>query len=559
MLLLMTACRNDEPQVVTPDTEGLTYLRLAISVPSFADTRANPSGGETGDGLEEGVWSENEISNVVLFIYKEKDGLGLNSPSSTPIQFKCRIGSDNLGKDNKTTYTTVIAIKKDDYLPENGDRIIVAANTFSEELFTQLNDSKKLETLGDVRDLLVDSPWKNGLTINKNYEFSMANASNLPSDGYIKLLRTDAGSKTMPNFSGECSIERTAARIDIMAQLAQIQSDGLLYSVKSKSTGKEMGTVLLTDAIVVNAMQKPTYLLKRVTRGQMTSETSLEDFLSNISLEQNLNFCGDETTTASLIPTNYVVEPQTSLKGLSDPTDNTLDAWYGESRASKIDKSTFDSGAVLPGGNLKDFLPYALPVSAADHNGNNRSIVIAYTNENTQHCDLQSSDYTTGIMLRGKYTPVKIYSGIDENGNLIESTLPADGTFYRFLPIGMDNDESLAVCFDDETAANDYKDWFINANPTYQGRVDTFRHGYCYYNIWLRHANDATGYDSASNAVHNHTFPMEYAIVRNNIYRVGFTFSGPGSPEPDLREPEEIQFRIFVRKWNLRRQAPIIM
>ena len=67
----------------------------------------------------------------------------------------------------------------------------------------------------------------------------------------------------------------------------------------------------------------------------------------------------------------------------------------------------------------------------------------------------------------------------------------------------------------------------------------------CYYNLWLRHYND-------EKADPQEAYPMEYATVRNNIYRVSISFNGPGDPEPTMRDPDTMQARIFVRKWNLR-------
>ena len=51
---------------------------------------------------------------------------------------------------------------------------------------------------------------------------------------------------------------------------------------------------------------------------------------------------------------------------------------------------------------------------------------------------------------------------------------------------------------------------------------------------------------------------MEYGIVRNNIYRVGLSkVTGPGTPTPDLKAPDHLYLRIFVREWNLRKQPTI--
>ena len=80
--------------------------------------------------------------------------------------------------------------------------------------------------------------------------------------------------------------------------------------------------------------------------------------------------------------------------------------------------------------------------------------------------------------------------------------------------------------------------------------ITKFADGICYYNVWLRHAN----VDSNPHL----TFPMEYGIVRNNIYRVGVSkVTGPGTPSPSKDGPEHIYLRIFAREWNLRTQPPI--
>ncbi|MDD7759244.1 MAG: fimbria major subunit, partial [Bacteroidales bacterium] len=79
-----------------------------------------------------------------------------------------------------------------------------------------------------------------------------------------------------------------------------------------------------------------------------------------------------------------------------------------------------------------------------------------------------------------------------------------------------------------------------------------FEGGVCYYNMWIHHAPTV-----ASDP--QQTRPMDFAVVRNNIYRVCVSFTGPGDPKPDMREPNNIQSRVFVRAWNFRQQPTIIM
>ena len=122
----------------------------------------------------------------------------------------------------------------------------------------------------------------------------------------------------------------------------------------------------------------------------------------------------------------------------------------------------------------------------------------------------------------------------------------ADKTFWRYLPATGTKDsnkDSDALYFASETEAEHY----AAAHPQDNAMIKKFTGGICYYNLWLRHFN-------LDNADPQTDYPMEYAIVRNNIYRFSISFSGPGDPTPTLREPDTMMSRIFVRKWNRRHE-----
>ena len=90
---------------------------------------------------------------------------------------------------------------------------------------------------------------------------------------------------------------------------------------------------------------------------------------------------------------------------------------------------------------------------------------------------------------------------------------------------------------------------------SHRGTLTEYPDGICYYNMWIRHANDNTadpGPDRRS--------PMEYGIVRNNVYRISFTFHGPGNLTPDNPRPtEHMRTVIYVRPWAFHRHPEIIM
>lgn len=261
-------------------------------------------------------------------------------------------------------------------------------------------------------------------------------------------------------------------------------------------------------------MLAPSYTLKHVSDGKDTSA---------------LLVCGDETTSAG-VATNYVVEPSTLLK-TGDVADAMLGTWYGDSRASYLRGNTaaFNAGAIVP------LLGEALPVAVPD--GPETSfLTLAYANENTV-TDAQADDwrFVTGLAFRAVYRPARIYT----DAACSASVAPERGgsTFWLVRPTRQEMREEDCLYFTTESAARAY----ASAHPELLATVTGYEGGVCYYNLWLRHAGDLPG------------------IVRNNIYRVGLSFTGPGEPQPEITIPKYVESRIFVRKWNFRPQGEILM
>lgn len=62
--------------------EGLSYVRLHLTMTAAPATRANPTGGELGDGMEAGQDYENAVGSAVAFFFTGSQGV--NSPAATP-------------------------------------------------------------------------------------------------------------------------------------------------------------------------------------------------------------------------------------------------------------------------------------------------------------------------------------------------------------------------------------------------------------------------------------------------------------------------------------------
>lgn len=520
-LSLLTACKDDPDggSIAVPD-KG-TYLLLKVNMPSSAATRANPSGGDDGDGREEGKDYENKIDDLTVFFYEEdKDvsdnGLGPDSRGATAVK-GFYVPDVELSADDECV------LPLGDFEPVPGrHRILVAAN---------MGDLTSLVTLKDVRDYIVAAAWRSeGSGYPQECRgFTMASAYN--DDG---IVSGGDGTRLNP-FRSAVTVERTAARIDFWFTDGNMEggsTDHLKYDVKEG--GETLGTVYLENIVPVNLMQQGTWMFKRATVGTSGDYACFD----------NIKYCGREMTTpdSRMIPTNYVVEPHTILKTAS-PSEADLTAWYGNTRAGYIG-SAYATAFAEEKSRLANYLPHWFAHTEAGYSYD-RCVTLAYTHENTQHVSLYSSNYVTGLLLKATYLPAKVYR--DAAAATVDAGYGKGMTFWRYTSTEKEMKERSALYFSSRAAAEGYAAAHVDSPYL----ITEYPGGVCYYSFWLRHAN----FESDP-----HTpLPMEYAIVRNNIYRAGVEFRGPGTVKPELDDPYNIRFRVFVRKWYARIQPEIVM
>lgn len=518
-----TGCSDAIAVDETPEPEeGGMYLMLNLSV--SRGTRSNPSGGETGDGEEGGVRRENEIENLALFFYDHEKGP--DAPDDTPLLHYEMYEGLSLTPGENNTVSHVVRVPQ--YGMKDGHRAIVVAN------FT--GDPSASKTLGELRKSIVTAPWRASASVKDYSRFTMATASGeSPYDGRINffdaLNRPIEGTREDP-FYMMAEVERVAARIDLMFDGINIEGTDtdkgeLCYNVTSGTAAGDHGVLYVSHVLPVNSMKDGTSLLKHVTTG-------VDDM-------ESLVVCGDELTDElKKIPINYVVEPNTLSKSTATGTD--LSSWYGNTSAEYIRNNP--DAIFTEASHIGNWLSVSgLVTDCSD--GFDKTMTLAYVNENTQHMSLHDSRFITGLVIRGIFVPSKVLKDMD--GNVDESYVKGT-SFWRYSPTSSEMSHTNLYFNSKETAER-----YAILHPDDIAVISEYKDGVCYYNLWLRHANierDDEAYES---------FPMEYGIVRNNIYRVGVSFTGIGSPLPDIREPLNIRTRIFVRKWNFRRQPTIIM
>lgn len=564
--LLLSGCICETPDGACPVPQGGNVLQLKLSV--AAGTRANPTPGHDGDGREHGTLNESTVRDLNIFFVNDADGLASDNAKDLKIKASIYTGSitqDLLAKPDRIDNTVTVNVPLETYQPQTGDHILVVANYGGA---IELGAGATVSTLGDM---LVSATLA-GDPIGNPYDctgFVMATANATAGDGLVTVTAT-ADDGTANKFSCSTYIERLSSRVDFWYRQSNVRdgvTDALVYNLDG-AIDDNGSKVYIEKIIPVNAVM-PT--------GGTTSTSSATDrsvyMLKHLSVGEDITqttLCTAETGSGvSSVPTNYVVEPRTGLKQ-SAPVQSAMEAWYGDWRATNIKTNYAD---LFSRHGIQPVVRHGEAVEANGGKPNvctqagysfDRAMTLFYCNENTQLMEAHTADYVTGLAFEATYVPATVYSAFDatesESEQLTAATYTRGTTFWRVTLTKQDMKESEAVYFTDGTVADTYAD-FITDKAGFPALVQEYVNGKCYYNLWLRHANtDVSGADNAWDTADPHeTFPMEYGIVRNNIYRVGVGFTGPGTPQPEMRGPRNIRYRIFVRKWFLREFPPVVI
>lgn len=545
--MLLTSCFETEMPCCdnvasAPSADG-SYVKLSLSLQSNGYSNrprtATPAPGEAGDGSMTGSYHENDINDLCLFVYNSP--LGINSPASIPVRGKF---IDNVGfhpGDNPAevpVYTTG-AVQMPNYIAKSGDHFVVVAN---------MGDiTGSVTTLGELRDFPVANSWQVSPSTFKEYtNFTMASADE------SSLTLEDAGGKrgSMENpILVEVPIERTAARIDFVLPTeaqAKLTDRGVEYSVTTTdgAATTEVAKAHITHVRVVNAMGGTPYLLKRTA-------ATIGGAVTYLGVEE----------VANGKAANYVIEPTSGQKGSDKPDDATQLAWFGNSRFALY----LAAGESPAEGEAPYFADaYKVRTSAAagttgfdfgfsscQFEGEAHNYyLLGYVNENTMAPAHTTAWNATGLVICAKYTPSVVYTypaSSDDLHPVPDFADAGDGTFWRYRPQNAPADESRCLYFSSGEAAAAW----AAAHPADAAIVTCYPGGVCYYNVWLRHANNDDSEEIG---------PMEFGIVRNNIYQVLIrSISGPGAATPNESGPENIHSIIYVRPWNVRRQPEIIV
>ena len=530
-----------------------SYVSLSFASPQGTPTRANPTGGETGDGQETGQDYENAITSAVAFFYQGTDQKGVNSGGNTPI--KAFVSFNNIGNgtdENSTGVDRKYTTSPQQVDLENGTyNVIVVANPG-----TDWWTGRSL-TLADVRDYIQTTAWTDS---GSDYsDFVMTSAADA-------TLTLNSNPESNP-ATAEVNVERMAARLDYKTTGTYTCDDPAYPGA----------TVEITGAALVNNLTAGSYLLKRVAADVNGVPTYL----------------GNETPDAG-VQTNYVLDPWTADKTSANNSftiggeTKTAEDLYGEWFGNISQDPNHWAAYVQPGTEVSD--------------GTEKWQRIGYTLENTTAADEAGERYSTGVVFKAKFHPKGVANYTDgatffaygktlyasmedmmigfyghkfDNGFSDIKECKTWGKVRQFItstlltndPSGYDKYlEGLAEGKADADAVADAssltwsyymlnecgysKDGNGKVVLDQKGKVTrialqrygtrTYEDATCYYTWWVRHSNDNN--DDAKGI-------MEYAIVRNNIYKLTVeSIYSLGDPVPG---DKGLRVNVYVNNWLL--------
>lgn len=553
MASLAAGCAQEDIDTAPSGGGGMSassYVSLSFASQQSTPTRSNPTGGEQGDGQEKGQTNENEIKSAVAFFYQGSGTDGVNSSGTTPIMAVAtfNVGSyTEPGNGIDRTYTTT---PQQVDLDDGTYNVLVVANPGADWWTGQSL------TLADVRNHIQTTAWT---ASGSDYsDFVMTSAADA-------TLTLNSNPESDP-AKATVNVERMAARLDYKAEASYTCTDPAY-------TG---ATVEITGAALVNNLTAGSYMLKRVAS----------------TVDGVPTYLGNETPDAG-VQTNYVLDPWTADKTSANNSFTiggevkTAEDLYGEWFGNILQDPNYWADYVQPGIEVSD--------------GTEQWQRIGYTLENTTAAEEAGKRYSTGVVFKAKFNPqgvanytdgetffaygTKIYASMedmmagfygskfDDLDNITSCATWGDvkqfitSTLLTNDPSGYNKYlEGLAEGKDDSETVSDassltWSNYMKNEcgySKDEHGKVildqndkvtrialqpygtRTYEDATCYYTWWVRHSNDN---DDTKKGI------MEYAIVRNNIYKL--TVNSVYSLGGEVPEEESLIVDVYVNDWLL--------
>lgn len=504
----------------TEESTSQVFMQFNLELPAVSRSTTQIGGGSDA-GVEIGKDYENQVSEVLVVITDATDDKFIAGSTVTNL----------IPTGNNTTY--VVPFNTNKLVDYAGDpvNIYVYCNPTSE-----LKDKLKKE-----EDIDVDASYTLTSATDETI-WSITDGDNNTKNGHFLMTNADVDyERTLPanldNYKVESNpfdletikVERAAARFDYKSSVANET-----YTLMEDENGDPEVTITLTDMALVN-LSKEFYYLRRVS----ADGTSTSAIIG-----------GTETNT------NYVVDTDYDWKSGSTITDYSDHFFYVYNQNSASADYTWTSISSLTKNEDDTDNSWNTDDTKGDYK------IWRYATENTipkgTDDGLQKKGITTGVVFKG------VIKGVSDD---METLLDGKNVVYVFDNIlwGTWDDVKTAAAkkeSDNTTLANPSlaaaynkaKDNYTDAKAVDAGftifrpNTTTQKYEVLYY-YWNRH-NDNNNNGSMG--------PMEFAVVRNNVYKLSVTgvnkFGHPTNPgdDPDPENPEDpdeeddVYFKVAV-------------
>lgn len=520
------------------DNSASRYINITVSVSASNEpvTRANPTGGETGDGLEKGLERENAVDNITLIFYEDNAGINTPPDANTKVAFFATYpvtkndnyngthnhqldGDSPAGWTGESNDNEVIYSTGDQKLDEDAIDVtktyhaIVVANAPNALL---ANITPGVTTISALRDMAVS-------TVYEGTEVGIVAGVGTAAQKFVMSSERDA-TVTFTNkkideqnntitYYFECiHIERLAARIDFHTKYG-----GLKTVEEGGTTSDNTQATWVNDKYKVNA-DDANYLAgydyKVFANETETDPTSNDHFLvvgftpfnvsnGNEYIVKRTND-GDKPYLHKETTTNWVLDPY-SADGKTNEAYPTHIGYHLENLTTAANVAGSNNHLALT--NTENGCGQSYNNSDTDNKDN---IIVGYVKENTIEKESPLYYYATGLAIEGYY----FKGGATSGGEHM--------VLYTFL--------------------------------RHQGEATTAQPYDAFTFSFTHDTNRQKTLEQVKAMKCHETTAMNFGIVRNNIYRVSIDrITKPTDETP------KVTLLIKVKKWDKFVHAPIYM
>ena len=495
----------------TEESTSQVFMQFNLELPAVSRSTTQIGGGSDA-GVEIGKDYENQVSEVLVVITDATDDKFIAGSTVTNL----------IPTGSNTTY--VVPFNTNKLVDYAGDPV---------NIYVYCNPTSELKKGLDSEDgINVNATYTltdaTNATIWTKNKFLMTNAD----DDYERTLPAnldDYRVETNPFDLETINVERAAARFDYKSSVANET-----YTLMEDENGDPEVTITLTDMALVN-LSKEFYYLRRVSADGTST---------------NATIGGTETNT------NYVVDTDYDWKSGSTITDYSGHFFYVYNQNSASADYTWTSISSLTSEDNDESWNSGENANV-DRNGYK---IWRYATENTIPAQVsnQKKGITTGVAFKGEI------KGVSEGMKIL---LNGTNTVYVFDNIlwgtwddvkkaaeaKKENDNTTLANPSLAAAYNKAKDDYTDAKAVAAGftifKPNADKKYEVLYYYWNRH-NDNKNNGSMG--------PMEFAVVRNNVYKLSVTgvnkFGHPTNPgdDPDPENPEDpdeeddVYFKVAV-------------